>query len=219
MKNVFLLLCLLFGGSLPAASECQAAEAPVRPEAEAYDLTCSYTASRDAPDRSANQVDYDWDRYARCARLDPDGRVVFDPAHRERMSVEDGFASVLVDAKGWYYVGPDGASLQVLSTDFNTDPWVEGLTRGRRDGKIVFFNRQFEEATGHRYDWAWPFQEGRALVCDGCVLEDSQQEHPILAGGTWWLIDRSGERIEPEALSEDEKARLERIMRHGAMRW
>ncbi len=104
---------------------------------------------------------------------------------------------------------PDGESLSVINFDNSPDSWSEGLVRGRRDGKIVFFNRRFEEATGKRYDWAWPYEDGHALMCEGCELEDSGGEHRALVGGSWWFIDRAGKKVEREHLSEDEISRLE----------
>lgn len=185
---------------------------------EPYDLPCSYTASNDATNLSANQIDYDWDRYEKCARLDQEGRMRIDPAHVERVSFKDGFARVLVQTKGWYHVRPDGTSLSAISFDFSPDPWTEGLTRGLREGKIVYFNRQFEEAIGHHYDWGWPFENGHALVCEGCELEDSEFEHRALVGGRWWFIDHEGNEVERERLSEEEISRLERLSRHGRLR-
>ena len=208
----------LIGLLLLACLATPIAESQEPRSANVYDLSCSYTASDDAPNRSANQIDYDWDRYEHCARLAPDGRMTVDPAHLERVHVKDGLARVLVDHEGWYYVHPDGRSLGVITHSNDPDPWSEGYVRGEREGKIVYFNRQFEEATGYRYDWAWPFDNGRALVCQGCVMEDSQYEHHFMVGGSWWLIDHAGNQIEREHLSEEEIARLERHAQHGRLR-
>ncbi len=70
------------------ASEGLAEEKPAA--REAYDLRCGYTARADAPNRSANQLDYDWDNYEQCARSEPDGRMKIAPAHLERVRIEDG---------------------------------------------------------------------------------------------------------------------------------
>ena len=213
MKRAVLLGLLLLGCLATPHAECQETRS-----AEEYDLACSYTASDDAPNRSANQIDYDWDRYERCAHLGSDGRMTIDPAHLERVSIKDGFARVLVDFEGWYYVRPDGRALSVIKFSTDPDPWSEGLVRGRREGKIVYFNRRFEEATGHRYDWGWPFENGYALVCQGCALEDSKYEHHAMVGGVWWYIDHAGNRVEREHLSEEEISRLERHAEHGMLR-
>lgn len=225
MRTVPILGLVLCGSLWTLPLECQTpaseplASDPVSAAAGAYDLLCSYSARVDAPDRSQNDIDYDWDHYERCARVSLDGRMSLESSHLDRLSFSEGLASVAVSSLGWFYVRPDGETLSVVNYDNGPDPWSEDLTRGFRNGQVVYLTRSFEEATGHRYDWAWPFENGRALVCQGCSVEESEFEHKNLAGGRWWFIDPAGNEVDREGLTDEENSRLEKSAADGAGRF
>jgi WG containing repeat len=56
-----------------------------------------------------------------------------------------------------------------------------------------------------KYDWGWPFEAGRALICLGCkptrAVED---EHGSDEGGRWGFIDKSGKEVVPVKLTKAE---------------
>jgi hypothetical protein len=137
-----------------------------------------------------------------CARLE-DGGWVFEASHLERMSFgETGLAGVWVE--GWHYVTPKGRSLAVLTWDNGPDEFSNGLVRGLRDGKVAYFNADFQEVIAPIYDWGWPFDEGKALVCRGCKSEHPVEEHMSLVGGVWGFIDTAGKEIVPVLLTREE---------------
>jgi len=96
-----------------------------------------------------------------------------------------------------FYLKPDGRFLPVLFYDNGADSYQEGLTRSLRNAKVAYFNRDFELVIAPGYDWAWPFQAGRALVCNGCVVTPAEGAHTILKGGMWGFINRQGEEVVP----------------------
>lgn len=166
-----------------------------------YDLPCYYTPS----------VEVDPSMFLRehqgCARLDAAGEPTIAPRHLEAADYEDGFASLLI-AHDWYYVRPDGTSLRVITYDNGPDYWAEGLVRVRRDGKIAYADRDLQVVIPPRYDWGWPFEGGRALVCSGCSWGEPVGEHRFMEGGHWGYIDRSGHEIVPVRLTRDEALEL-----------
>jgi hypothetical protein len=65
------------------------------------------------------------------------------------------------------------------------------------NGKIAYFNQDFEPVIAPTYDWGWPFRDGRAIVCKGCVLVPIEDGHSMLEGGLWGYIDKNGEEVVP----------------------
>ncbi|NEV64594.1 WG repeat-containing protein [Thiorhodococcus minor] len=89
----------------------------------------------------------------------------------------------------------------MATLDNGPDPFAEGLVRSRRAGRILYVDVHFREVIGPRYDWGWPFAQGRALVCRGCrPLQDG--EHSRVSGGRWGWIDRQGREVVPVQLRE-----------------
>jgi len=119
----------------------------------------------------------------------------------------DDYASLWVDGE-WYYVRPDGTSMPVIAWDNGPDPFSEGLARTRRDGKIGYFDESFEMVIPPKYDFGWPFEDGRARVCLGCGPEadpdgeHAADEHTAIVGGLWGYIDRDGVEVVPVGPSE-----------------
>lgn len=126
----------------------------------------------------------------RCARRENDGFRIA-PDHLARMVFTRGLADVGVDGVGWAYVRRDGVGRGVETFDNGPDPFVEGLTRARSGGKIVFLDRRLRPRLVTRYDWASPFEHGRARACTGCVGQ-TDGEHGWMTGGRWVEIDRHG---------------------------
>lgn len=160
-------------------------------------LPCSYT--------SQNSEDSDgFTERVGCARYDESGELVVLDEHLDAATGGKIRATVLVAGR-WYYLLPDGKSLEVIFYDNGPDDFSEGLARGRRNGKIGYWNERLEPVIAPRYDWGWPFEGGLALVCSGCRKERLPgEEHTSLMGGSWGVIDIEGN--EAIALGEDRAA-------------
>ena len=139
-----------------------------------------------------------------CSRIGAGGELELDAGHLARMDfAENGLAAVLAEGD-WHYVDPTGRSLRVITYDNGADHFSEGLVRGLRDGKMAYFNSRFEEVVPAEYDWGWPFENGRALVCSGCVLGESDGEHRPVVDGRWGFIAATGKEVVPVQLSRPE---------------
>lgn len=126
-----------------------------------------------------------------------DGRAVLAPEHRSRLELDDHGIGWLVVGRQFYYAKKDGSLLPVLTYDNGPDPWAEGLVRSLTAGKVAYFNRAFEPVIPPQYDWGWPFEEGRARVCRGCILEPPDPDgHRAVTGGEWLFIDPSGQVVD-----------------------
>lgn len=169
---------------------------------EPQGLPCFYVAAATAEDPAPEM-----EAHPGCAVLDEDGRPEISPDHLAAAHYVDGLASMFIDG-AWYYVRSDGLSVRVLTYDNGPDPWSEGLVRSRRNGKIVYLNQELEVVIPPRYDWGWPFEDGRALVCLGCRLAEPEGEHRPVVGGTWGYIDTSGKEVVAVRFTRDEALEL-----------
>lgn len=124
------------------------------------------------------------------------GRIRVSETHLARMSYsEEGLASALIDRQ-WYYLRRDGKSLPVLTYDNGPDFFSEGLTRSLVDGKMAYFDIELRQVIAPKYDWGWPFEDGRALVCLGCKAGAPDGDgHTSITGGKWSYIDKKGAKV------------------------
>ena len=115
-------------------------------------------------------------------------------------------AEVFVEGVGWAYVRRDGRNLEVPAFDNGPDDFSEGLVRIRRRGKTGYADASFATVIPPRFDFAWPFEKGRALVCLSCRPAPDARlgEHAPVAGGTWGYIDRTGREVVPIRYSREE---------------
>ncbi|APZ05941.1 hypothetical protein BWI95_13240 [Kosakonia cowanii JCM 10956 = DSM 18146] len=138
---------------------------------------------------------------ANCATLQ-EGKLLFLPELFEKSQAVDGMSWVglydytrqagLPDAD--YYVRAPDRYLPVVHFDNGPDWFVEGLVRARQNGKVGYWDDSFRNHIAPQFDYAWQFQEGKALVCNGCKPQ-REGEHMALGGGEWFYINKNGQRV------------------------
>ena len=134
---------------------------------------------------------------AGCARRDEGGEIVLRPGLVPGREDSDRAFAVLIEGE-LFFALPSGRTAPALVFDNGPDYFVEGLARTVRDGKVGFVNEELEVVVPRRWDFAFPFENGFARVCDGCsIVRETGQEHGTLAGGIWGLIDRTGRIVVP----------------------
>ncbi len=80
--------------------------------------------------------------------------------------------------------------------DNGPDCFREGLARFVEDGRYGFFDQAGGVAIPAQFDYARPFENGRAAVCTGCQrVKDG--EYTRLTGGQWSWVDREGGPASP----------------------
>jgi hypothetical protein len=99
--------------------------------------------------------------------------------------------------KGFYYVRRDGHMVPVVAYDNAPDAFVEGRARTPVDGKIGYIDRKLRVVIPPRYDWGFPFEHGKAVVCSGCAQKPDGAELRLVEGGMWGAVDRNGREIVP----------------------
>lgn len=134
--------------------------------------------------------------HGRCA-TERDGTLAIAAGHLAALDFDDGLAALLV-GNTWYYALPDGRTAAVISLDNGADVFSQGLARTTVSGRVGFIDRTLRIAIGARFDFAWPFHRGIALVCMGCQnAAPDAAGHTSVVGGRWGYIDKSGEPVVP----------------------
>lgn len=148
----------------------------------------------------------EWEVFDSCASYAA-GVLRISPEHREKLHFGTEDLAVFFISGQYFYVKPDGRFLPVMFYDNGADYFQEGLTRSQKNGKIEFYNKHFELILSPDYDWVWPFHEGLALVCNGCILTPMEDGHQALEGGLWGYINKKGEEVVPVKYKSSELPR------------
>lgn len=97
----------------------------------------------------------------------------------------------------WVMINEKG---DVLVTMFNfdngPDGFEEGLARFVEGGRMGFVDERGVIRIPARYEFAYPFEEGRARVGKGFRVE-KVGEYSLMKGGLWGEIDRKGNLVKP----------------------
>lgn len=104
--------------------------------------------------------------------------------------------SFLYSDFGVFYFLKSGKSRKTIVYDNGPDYFQDGLARTRWEGKIGFFNNKLDIVISPGYDFAFPFDGGFSLVCNGCIKK-SDGEHSTIVGGNWGVIDKQGTVVVP----------------------
>lgn len=152
--------------------------------------TCQYNTDDDGDEKTET----------RCLALKgpaPQDHLVADATVaagvvRKLLFDEDGLAAIRW-REGFMYVNRQGLARISIMFDNGLDPFEEGLARTRQNGKIGFFDKTLKIVIPAVHDFAFPFSEGSAVVCNGCKpRKDVTGEHTSIDGGMWGVIDHKG---------------------------
>jgi len=99
----------------------------------------------------------------------------------------------------WHCLDKKGRHLAtILNFDNGPDYASEGLIRYEDANKIGFVDEACKIRIVAKWDFAFPFSAGRAVVCEGCQNQ-SDGEHTLRVGGKWGAINRKGAVVVPVA--------------------
>jgi hypothetical protein len=148
------------------------------------------------PKRTEQYQYPEWEVLNGCASYENDVLKI-SQEHMDNLNFGEINAARFFTSGQHFYVKPDGKFLPVIFYDNGADSYREGLTRSLLKGKIAYYDINFALVIAPDYDWAWPFHEGRALVCKGCVLTPVEDGHKALEGGMWGFINKEGKEVVP----------------------
>lgn len=132
-------------------------------------------------------------------QADGNGVIQLAPASIPQLSFDgDGLSAILVDKRDLYFVSRQGRTAPAFVYDNGPDTVVEGLARTTKSGRIGFVNPLLEVVVEPVWDFAFPFQQGVAVVCMGCTpTAGPGEEHRTVTGGKWGYIDKRGKVVVP----------------------
>ncbi len=164
-------------------------------------LTCSYVP-RETPENPFPELD----TFENCA-VREGVRIRILTEHLEALYFgDDDLSTILID-KQYYYIKQDGTKAPVVTWDNGADYFSDGLARTMIDGKIAYIDKDFKVVLAPLYDYAWPFENGVAMVCEGCRAEKLPGgEHTPMLGGAWGFIDKAGAEVVPVRYSSHHEA-------------
>ncbi len=156
-----------------------------------WSLTCTFFPPGDDPREVPG-----------CARREKDRLVVSQVALLQMRFESNGLATAAIGSD-FLYVDRGGKTAPVLPLDNGPDRFVEGVARTTRGGKVGFVDESLNEVVLANWDFAYPFENGVAVVCTGCVSE-KHGEHSEIRGGKWGVIDHAGRVVVPVEYARDE---------------
>lgn len=128
---------------------------------------------------------------------DSSGKVVIAPQYSAAMEFSKQGIAAVVDEDGWLYIDKTGNPIvRPFVFDNGPDYFEDGLSRYVDNGKMGFINTSGKIVIPAAYDFARPFSEKRAAVCNGC-RQEPEGEHKITVGGKWGFIDQKGNVLIP----------------------
>ena len=105
--------------------------------------------------------------------------------------------SYLMSDIGVFYFTKNAKTRRVLGFDNGADYFKDGLARTvSKNKKIGYFDTNLDIIIKPKYDFAFPFENKKAIVCNGCK-KHREGEHSTMIGGIWGAIDTNGTIIIP----------------------
>ena len=128
---------------------------------------------------------------------DVQGKVVIEPRFVLAQEFSPRGIAAVVDETGWAYIDARGnAVIRPWVVDNGPDYFSEGMARFTVNRKFGFFDESGKVIIKPRFDFAFPFSERRAAVCEGC-REEAAGEHRVVTGGKWGFINQKGAIVVP----------------------
>ncbi|TGM46747.1 WG repeat-containing protein [Leptospira biflexa] len=150
---------------------------------------------------------------------DKKGNVMIKPEYQQAMEfTKSGVAFVVLKNK-WVCINhKNNVLLESFLYDNGPDYLSERLARFVENGKMGFHNERCQKVIKATYDFVYPFENGYAIVCNGCELKP-EGEHKRIVGGLYGLINRKGKLVVPVVsdaiLSVDAKKKTAEVKEGG----
>ena len=142
-----------------------------------------------------------------CGTLEGDDILHLKKSHFERLRFsEENLAWIIISEPRpikVFYVSRNGKVVRTHFFDNSADYFEEGLARMILNDKFGYINKELETVIPPKYDFAFPFQNEHAIVCNQCKPEPAG-EHKEVTGGNWGVINKDGKVIIPITLKRDE---------------
>lgn len=154
---------------------------------------CSYMAKV-----SKDNLEPEFENQGICGEFFDEDILLIYSKHFDNMDFSEDNLSSLYTDHGMFYVSKSGDVVRTFFFDNGADHFKEGLTRTIKRQKFGFINKELKVVILPTYDFAFPFQNGKAVVCNGCKEEKEEHgEHMKIVDGKWGVINKEGKVIVP----------------------
>lgn len=119
-----------------------------------------------------------------------------DSALLKKLQFDENDLAAIRFSDAVFYINRSGKTASTIYFDNGPDYFVEGLARTTQNGKMGFIDTNLEVVIPPTYDFATPFHNGIADVCNGCTKQHIG-EHWKMTGGSWGKINLHGEIVSP----------------------
>lgn len=128
---------------------------------------------------------------------DKKGKVVIKPQYEQAMEFSKSSVAFVVSKNKWVCINSKNQILlESFLYDNGPDYIVESLARFVENAKIGFHDERCQKVIEAQYDFVYPFENGYAIVCNGCELKP-EGEHKRILGGKYGIINRKGKLVLP----------------------
>lgn len=118
-------------------------------------------------------------------------------------SYDENGLGFLYSSVGIFYFTKSGLARRTIIFDNGPDYFKDGLARTEWNGKIGFFDKKLSIVIQPNFDFAFPFDNGLSVVCNGCT-QKKLGEHTMMVGGKWGAINKAGGIVKPIIYSESD---------------
>lgn len=153
-----------------------------------YTLSCIYS-----PIESKENPYPELTQYDNCGRIVNNNIEIAEQQFKNIWFNEDNLAEIRI-LDGIYYLSTSKKLVKTHLFDNGADYFSEGLARTIKKNKYGFINKNLDTVIKPEYDFAFPFNDGKAIVCIGCV-KNKIGEHTEMIDGQWGMIDIRGKTI------------------------
>ncbi len=177
--QIIIIIALVFSSSLLAA-ECYYVSKP--------------TSANPFPELSSQ---------GECGELINQDIFQLKKKHFNKLYFSNNGLAVLLHGDSIFYVSKSGKIARTHFFDNGPDYFNGGLARTISKNKYGYIDEQLNIVIKPEYDFAFPFEDGTAIVCNDCLTE-SDGEHSIVVKGTWGVINKTGKVVVPLKYSKKE---------------
>jgi len=155
-------------------------------------VECSYASTK------TDKQNSEFSPQGECGILVDEDTLLLYPEHFKNLDFSKSNLSTIYGGGRVFYVAKSGKVVHSFLFDNGADYFKEGLSRMIVKKKIGFVNEQLETIIEPKFDFAYPFEDGKSMVCQGCKeVKESDGEHTMIVSGKWGVIDKKGETVLP----------------------
>ena len=155
-------------------------------------VECSYISKKSPSDQ------FEFAPQGMCGTLVNEDTLILYPEHFKNLAFSESNLTTIYTSGRVFYASPSGKVVRSFFFDNGADYFEEGLSRTIANGKFGFINQQLETVIAPQFDFAYPFEDSKSMVCQGCQQQkETNGEHTMIVGGKWGVIDKKGDIIVP----------------------